>query len=106
MIITKKEPFTKEEIENMDEKVILGSLALDLKRAAMGFNRRSNTMAERFLHEALKRKNEVIKKDASSYISHLLEKMEQSLKNNEIDRKGEDALMYSTLIQNYVLCRL
>ena len=42
----------------MDNKIILSSLAMDLKRAAIGYNRGSYIMADRFFEEALKRKKE------------------------------------------------
>lgn len=42
MIITKSEPFTKEEI---DLKILIESLAMDLYRVAVGLNRGSKAMA-------------------------------------------------------------
>ena len=58
MIITKSEPFTKEEIIKVREKnkQILGAIAMDLKRVALGYFRGSSSMAERFFQEALKRR--------------------------------------------------
>jgi len=78
----------------MENKYILESLASDLKRVALGLHRRSNIMAQRFLDEALKRKNEINMKKVSPYIKNLIDRL-----NKDID--AEDALMYSTLIQNY-----
>lgn len=86
----------------MDNKVILGSLALDLKRTAIGFNRGSFIMAEKFLSEALKRKNEYKKKNAKPYLLKILDKID-NLKTQPKDELAENALMYSTLIQNFVL---
>lgn len=86
----------------MDNKIILGSLAMDLKRAAIGFNRGSYAMAERFLEEALKRKKECKKNNIKQYLLQILDKIE-SLKTQPHDESAEDALMYSTLIQNFVL---
>lgn len=78
----------------MDNKFILESIASDLKRVALGLYRGSDTVAQRFLIEALKRKNELDAKEIAPYI--------KKLKNN-LDKKmtPDDALMYSTLIQNY-----
>ena len=78
----------------MDNKYILESLASDLKRVALGLNRGSNTMAERFLDEALKRKKELDTDKVAPYIKNLL---------NNLNKKitPDDALMYSTLIKNY-----
>ena len=73
---------------------ILESLASDLKRVALGLHRGSTTMANRFLDEALKRKNELNTEDVAQYIQKLLEKIDKDL-------DSENALMYSTLIQNY-----
>ena len=69
-------------------------MASDLKRVALGLHRGSNTMAQRFLDEAVERKNEVDIDKVSPYIRKLLSRLDK-----EID--SEDALMYSTLIQNY-----
>ena len=78
----------------MDNKFILESLASDLKRVALVLHRGSNSMAQRFLDEAIKRKREVEMKTVAPYIRELLDGL-----NKDID--SEKALMYSTLIQNY-----
>ncbi len=86
----------------MDNKIILSSLAMDLKRAALGFNKGSFNMAERFLEEALKRKKEYKNENSKPYILQILEKIER-LKTQPSYELAENALMYSTLIQNFVL---
>ncbi len=78
----------------MQNKYILESLASDLKRVALGLHRGSNEMAKRFLHESLKRRDEIEMREVAPYIKKLLNNLSQ-----EID--AESALMYSTLIQNY-----
>lgn len=78
----------------MNNKYILESLASDLKRVAMGLHRGSDKMAQRFLEEALKRKNEVEIKFVSPYIQRILSRLDKNV-------DAEKALMYSTLIQNY-----
>ncbi len=78
----------------MNNKYILESLASDLKRVALGLHRGSNKMAKRFLNEALKRKNEVVLNKVAPYVQKLLSKINKNL-------DSEDALMLSTLIQNY-----
>lgn len=78
----------------MKNKFELESLASDLKRVALGFHRGSSTMAHRFLLEARKRKKEINQKEIAPYINKLLDNLDK-----EID--AEDALMFSTLIQNY-----
>lgn len=97
MVITKKEPYTKEEVEkmrDMNNKYILQSLASDLKRVALGLHRGSNTMAKRFLDEALKRKGELNIDSLAPYIRNLLSNLDYKI-------NADDALMLSTLIQNY-----
>ena len=78
----------------MENKYILESLASDLKRVALGLHRGSNNMAEKFLTEALKRKSEVEITKVSPYIKNILVRL-----NRNID--PDNALMFSTLIQNY-----
>lgn len=81
----------------MKNKYILESLASDLKRVALGLHRNSNLMAGRFIEEALKRKAEVDMKETAPYIQSIL-------KNLDTNINADDALMYSTLIQNYTQC--
>ncbi len=83
----------------MNNKFILESLASDLKRVSLGLHRGSNAMALRFLNEALKRKNEVDLEIVAPYIKQILARL-----NKNID--AENALMFSTLIQNYTLRKL
>lgn len=79
----------------MKNKYLLESLASDLKRVAIGLHRGSNTMAETFLNEALKRRQEIELNQVAPYMRNLLQKL-----NKHIDE--ESALMYSILIQNYI----
>lgn len=78
----------------MKNKYILESLASDLKRVAVGLHRGSNAMAHRFLEEALRRKGEVEMTKVDPYIKNLLNNLSEKI-------SADDALMYSTLIQNY-----
>ena len=87
----------------MNNKLILESLAMDLKRIALGLQRGSISMAERFIKEALKRKNELDIKSLKPYVQKLIGRMEDSLKGKDPQKKAEDALMYSTLFQNAAL---
>ena len=83
----------------MTNKYILESLASDLKRVALGLNRGSNVMAQRFLSEALKRRDEVNMDKIPSYLKNILSKI-------GTNTDAENALMYSTLIQNYALSNM
>ncbi|KKR00061.1 MAG: hypothetical protein UU25_C0031G0007 [Microgenomates group bacterium GW2011_GWB1_40_9] len=80
----------------MENKIILASLAMDLKRVALGLHRKSANMADRFLTEAIKRRDEVNIDDVAPYMKTILGHID-SIHN------AEDALMYSTRIQNYIL---
>ena len=81
--------------------IALSSLAMDLKRIALGFHSGSIQTAERFCQEALKRKSEVDLDEVAPYIRKCLDKLPEVLENR--DRVSEDALMYSTIFQNYVV---
>lgn len=102
MIITKSDPFPKDEIEKQKKKnnyIALSSLAMDLLRVAMGYHRGSKKMAERFFAEALKRKQEIDVTNIQPYLQVLLDKFPSIKSKNDKDI-AEDALMYSTLFQN------
>ena len=80
----------------------LSSLAMDLKRIALGIHRKSTTMEDRFLLEAMKRKDEVNTQSLLPYMKTIIEQIGLLPKRDAMHR-AEDALMYSTRIQNYVL---
>lgn len=80
------------------EKFAIQSMAMDLKRVSLGIHNGSYTMAERFLEEAKKRKDE-INGSYPAYIANifkLINRIELKKKNS-----AEDAMMYSTLLQNF-----
>lgn len=86
----------------MNQKVIIESMAMDLKRVALGLHRGSENMAKRFKEEALKRANELENEVLNDYLKNLVSKIKKTL-NATNERIAEDALMYSTLLQNFVL---
>lgn len=86
-------------------KIALSSLALDLKRVALGYWRGSNIMAERFFEEALRRKKEIDNKKVKPYIRNLLLNFEKIKLDKDQKRQAETALMYSTLFQNASLVK-
>ncbi len=85
----------------MNNKIILESMALDLKRVALGYHRGSEKMAERFLEEAIKRKNETDIKLLKPYMIKVLDRIGNL--NNDHSKIAEDAQMLSTLVQNYAI---
>jgi hypothetical protein len=84
-------------------KIALSSLAMDLKRAALGFYRGSDVMAERFVKEALKREKEINFKSTRPYIKNICGKLKKCLAKKDKKDAAEDLLMYSALFQNSVL---
>lgn len=87
----------------MNNKLVLGSLALDLRRSAIAYYRGSIKVAERFFEEALKRKEEVNFSETKPYLIKLLNEFENIRQGNDQLKKAEDALMYSVLFQNAAL---
>lgn len=86
----------------MKNDIILSSMAMDFKRVALGYYRGSYLMADRFLREALKRKNELDQKTIKPYLLNILNEMEKYLGTKNDQEKAERFLMYGTLVQNYV----
>lgn len=87
------------------QKVIVESLAMDLKRVALGIYRGSFAVADRFKQEALKRESELENQEIDSYLKDLLKKTRKVLSSQNADR-ADDILMYSTLFQNFALKRM
>lgn len=81
-------------------KIALSSLSMDLKRVALGYHRGSTVMAERFLKEAIKRRDEVDVSTVKPYVNKILKNLDLLLKEKNNNKLAEDALMYSTLFQN------
>lgn len=88
----------KQSFSSNKNKIALSSLALDLKRVALGYNRGSFAMADRFLEEAKKRSEEIDTSTVAPYVAKLLAKMKNISQKKE--RIADDALLYSILFQN------
>lgn len=84
----------------MNNKAILGALAMDLKRVALGYYRGSNATAHRFFQEAIKRREEIDKKSIKPYLRRILDNLDKISSPKNTKDAAEDALMYSTLLQN------
>lgn len=76
------------------------SLAMDLKRVALGYYRGSEIMANRFAKEAKARKKELHYVNLKPYLKNLLSRIDNVLRQKDHKKLAEDALMYSTLFQN------
>lgn len=83
-----------------DQKILIESLSMDLRRVSMGLHRGSLKMAETFKTEALKRSEELEKQDINHYLKKLLLSTKKALAGKS-DRVAEDALMYSVLLLNF-----
>ncbi|KKS83416.1 MAG: hypothetical protein UV59_C0040G0013 [Candidatus Gottesmanbacteria bacterium GW2011_GWA1_43_11] len=86
-----------------ETKIAISSLAMDLKRVALGYWKGSDQTALRFSNEALKRQTELNSHKMKPYIQDLLKKLPQTLDQKDKQKLAEDALMLSTLFQNYAL---
>lgn len=83
-----------------NNQIVLSSLAMDVKRAALGYYRGSNKMADIFLEEAIKRKDELDLNLIKPYLRRFLKKLDGLVREKDKKRVAEDLLMYSTLFQN------
>mgnify|MGYP001603777534 CR=1 len=80
--------------------ISLSSLAMDLKRAALGYYSGSFNVAEKFLNEANKREKEINKNSVKPNIRRILIKLEKLTRHKDKKSVAEDFLMYSILLQN------
>jgi transcription initiation factor IIE alpha subunit len=85
--------------------ISLSSISMDLERVAMGYQRGSVAMGNRFLEEALARRSEINKNQVRPYIKKLMDGLDGIIKEKDIQKKAEDALMYSILFQNAALAK-
>ena len=83
---------------NSSQKILVESLAMDLKRVALGIQRSSTAVVTRFTEEALRREEELQHENLDDYLKKLISRTKEVLKQ---DKDGEDVLMYSTLLQNF-----
>lgn len=88
--------------DKLSQKIIIESLAMDLKRVALGLHRGSFTMANRFKEEAFKRAAELESQNPNEYLKKLLFYMKKMINGNS-EKVAEDALMLSTLFQNFAV---
>lgn len=81
--------------------IAISSLAMDLKRVAIGYYRGSNKMAKIFSEEALKRKSEIKISEVKPYLRKFIKLLPRILEQEDKNRVAEDSLTYSTIFQNY-----
>jgi hypothetical protein len=85
---------------------LLAAASMDLKRSALGRYRGSNLMAQKFTAEALKKLQTVPLSDVPTYMKTLIQRIITSMNEKKDLHFADDALMYSTLIQNYCMTQL
>ena len=81
-------------------KIVLSSIALDLKRVAIGYNRGSVKMAKIFLEKAILRKKDVDSSQIAPYLIKILTNVDKLKVKDNYQIAAEDALLYSILLQN------
>ena len=86
-----------------NNQIALASLAMDLKRIALGAHRGSTSVVKTFQKEVFKRREEIDEKAVAPYLRVLLKKLDALFVEEDHLKLAEDALMYSTLFQNAVL---
>jgi len=85
----------------MNNKITIESLSMDLLRVALGYHKKSIKMADRFREEALRRCSEIAISQLRPDFVRILNKIPPALSENDIEKRAEDSLMYSTLCKNY-----
>jgi hypothetical protein len=85
----------------MNNKLLLESIALDLKRVAIGTQAHSLKMSERFLQEVFKRRKMLVEAELSEPIKSSLNHMEMKLFDKNSTRLAEDALMFSNIFLSF-----
>ena len=84
----------------------LAALSMDLKRVALGYHSKSNQTASRFVEESLKKIHDINSDDFPPYLQKLLANTEHVITQKDKQKVAEDALMYSTLLQNAALNKI
>ena len=86
-----------------ENNIAISSLAMDLKRVAVGYYGGSRKTAKRFSLEVLERRTGIKEESVKPYLRKFLKKLPEMLSNKDESKIAEDALMYSTILQNYAL---
>ena len=85
----------------MNNKILLESMALDLKRVALGAHSKSYKMADRFLQEVLKRNDLLDTRNFPKSLKKVLKLMVKQLRLHDTNRLADDALLYSTILISF-----
>ncbi len=86
-----------------DEEMLIGSLSNDLYRVANLVGRGSEKAANRFWQESKQWSGKLLSYDLEKYIHNIILDLESDQAAKLSRAKAEKLLMYSVLLQNYVL---
>ena len=86
-----------------EQVVIIGSLAMDLKRVALGLNRGSLKVAEKFQQESDKRLVELKRIQVNAGTKKIIKLCELVGNETDLAKKSENLLMISILFQNQIM---
>lgn len=81
----------------------LAALSMDLKRVALSYYGDSLPTAIRFTDESLNKARTIESSQVPKYVKKILVNLEAILKQGDTQKVAEDALMYSTILQNAAL---
>jgi len=82
---------------------LLMALSLDLKRVALASYKHSFKVADTFIQESLAKKNKIDASQERPHVKRLLTRLDDMLSQKDTAKLAEDALLYSTLLQNAAL---
>ena len=81
----------------------LAALSMDLKRVALASYNHSFKVADQFIQESLAKKSKIAVTVQRSHVRRLLTSLDAVLSQKDSANLAEDALLYSTLLQNAAL---
>lgn len=82
----------------------LAALSMDVKRIALAYHENSLETGDRFVEESLKKIKVIDSTEFPKHVKKILNSLEKILLHNDKQKVAEDALMYSTILQNASLC--
>lgn len=90
----------------MNTNQLIATISVDLKRIALAYHSNSLTTGKKFISEVLNAKKYINSDTIEPYMEKILLKLDTVLINDNNIELAEDALMYSTILQNYYVSRL
>lgn len=84
---------------------LIGAIAVDLKRIARAYSNNSLDTGKRFVIEVAETQKEINSAAIESYMQKIFQQLPKILENHDYLELAEDALMYSTILQNYYVSR-